>query len=50
MWPVFVVPRLRGDIVQYDISEPAHPKLAGRIWVGGSIRKGGPVKVGFPSI
>ncbi|KAK9915575.1 hypothetical protein WJX75_001008 [Coccomyxa subellipsoidea] len=36
---------LRGDIVQYDISDPEHPKLAGRLFVGGSIRKGGPVKV-----
>lgn len=39
------VPRLRGDIVQYDISDPAHPVLAGRLWVGGSIRQGGSVKV-----
>lgn len=36
---------LRGDINQYDISDPAHPKLAGRLFVGGSIVKGGPVKV-----
>lgn len=36
---------LRGDIAQYDISDPAHPKLAGRVWVGGSIRAGGSVKV-----
>lgn len=36
---------LRGDIVQYDISDPANPRLAGRVWVGGLIRKGGPLKV-----
>lgn len=36
---------LRGDIVQYDITDPAHPKVAGRVWVGGSLRKGGSVKV-----
>jgi selenium-binding protein 1 len=36
---------LRGDVCQYDISDPANPKLAGRVWLGGSIRKGGPVKV-----
>lgn len=26
-------------------SDPENPKLAGRLWLGGSIRKGGPVKV-----
>ena len=26
-------------------SNPAHPKLAGRIWLGGSVRRGGPVRV-----
>ncbi|KAK9814393.1 hypothetical protein WJX72_005141 [[Myrmecia] bisecta] len=42
---------LRGDLVQYDISDPENPKLAGRVWVGGSIRKGGGVKVlgGLPA-
>ena len=24
-----------GDIRQYDISDPAHPRLAGQIWLGG---------------
>ncbi|RMZ53473.1 hypothetical protein APUTEX25_003295 [Auxenochlorella protothecoides] len=24
---------LRGDIVQYDITDPEHPRLAGRVWV-----------------
>lgn len=31
---------LRGDIVQYDIQDPENPKLAGRVWVGGVIKKG----------
>lgn len=36
---------LHGDIRQYDISDPFNPKLVGRLFVGGSLRKGGPVKV-----
>ena len=36
---------LRGDLVQYDISDPAHPKLAGRLWLGGVARRGGAIKV-----
>ena len=36
---------LRGDIVQYDISDPRAPKLAGRLFVGGVIRKGGGLKI-----
>ncbi|KAG2442933.1 hypothetical protein HXX76_003009 [Chlamydomonas incerta] len=36
---------LRGDIVQYDISDPAKPKLAGRVWVGGLVHKDSPLKV-----
>jgi selenium-binding protein 1 len=34
-----------GDIRQYDISNPCAPKLVGQVWVGGSIVRGGPVKV-----
>uniref|UniRef100_A0A7S0RZN5 Methanethiol oxidase n=1 Tax=Chlamydomonas leiostraca TaxID=1034604 RepID=A0A7S0RZN5_9CHLO len=34
---------LRGDIVQLDITDPAHPKVAGRVFVGGSFRKGSAV-------
>jgi len=37
--------RLRGDIVQYNINDPENPKLAGRVWLGGCCRKGGPYKV-----
>jgi selenium-binding protein 1 len=36
---------LHGDIRQYDISDPSHPKLVGQLFVGGSVRQGGPVKV-----
>ncbi|KAI8468542.1 MAG: selenium binding protein [Monoraphidium minutum] len=38
---------LRGDLVCYDISDPAAPRLAGRVWLGGSIARGG--GVGVPS-
>ena len=37
--------RLRGDLVQLDISNPENPKVASRIWLGGVIRKGSPVEV-----
>jgi selenium-binding protein 1 len=30
---------LHGDIRQYDISDPAHPKLAGQVWCGGVLGK-----------
>ncbi|XP_062394305.1 methanethiol oxidase [Sardina pilchardus] len=36
---------LHGDIRQYDITDRRHPRLAGQIFLGGSIIKGGPVKV-----
>ena len=39
---------LRGDLVQYDISDPAHPRLASRIWLGGVARAGGAIKVTLP--
>ncbi len=42
---VTCIHRLRGDIVQYDITDPENPKLAGRVWLGGCCRKGGPYKV-----
>lgn len=35
---------LRGDLCQYDITDPHNPKLVARLWLGGSIRRGGPVK------
>ncbi|ARV57248.1 selenium-binding protein [Nostocales cyanobacterium HT-58-2] len=30
---------LHGDIRQYDISEPSHPKLTGQVWCGGLLGK-----------
>lgn len=31
---------LHGDIRQYDMIDPSHPRLAGRIWLGGLLGKG----------
>ena len=31
---------LHGDIRQYDVSDPAKPKLTGQIWLGGLLGKG----------
>ncbi|MBI2826442.1 MAG: selenium-binding family protein [Planctomycetia bacterium] len=31
---------LHGDIRQYDVSDPAKPKLAGQLWIGGVLGKG----------
>jgi methanethiol oxidase len=31
---------LHGDIRQYDVSDPAKPKLTGQVWVGGVMGKG----------
>jgi selenium-binding protein 1 len=30
---------LHGDLRQYDVSDPAHPKLTGRLWLGGVLGK-----------
>jgi selenium-binding protein 1 len=30
---------LHGDIRQYDVSDPAKPKLSGQLWIGGMIGK-----------
>ena len=30
---------LHGDIRQYDVSDPAHPKLCGQVWCGGVLRE-----------
>ncbi|MCH7540513.1 MAG: selenium-binding family protein [Proteobacteria bacterium] len=35
---------LHGDIRQYDISDPSHPKLTGQVWCGGLTGKAGEVK------
>jgi len=36
---------LHGDIRQYDITDPFHPKLVGQLFIGGSLVKGGGVKI-----
>ena len=35
---------LHGDLRQYDVSDPAHPKLTGQLWLGGLLGKGGAVQ------
>jgi len=35
---------LHGDLRQYDISDPAQPKLTGQLWLGGVIGKSGKVR------
>jgi selenium-binding protein 1 len=30
---------LHGDVRQYDVSDPSHPKLTGQVWLGGMIGK-----------
>lgn len=35
---------LQGDVRQYDISDPHHPKLAGQVYVGGVIGKAPPLR------
>jgi selenium-binding protein 1 len=32
---------LHGDLRQYDVSDPAKPKLTGQLWLGGVIKKSG---------
>lgn len=39
---------LHGDVRQYDVSDPANPKLAGRIWLGGLLGKPAPELGGKP--
>src|SRR5690606_11410146 len=34
---------LHGDVRQYDISDPARPRLVGQVWLGGELGKGGAV-------
>src|SRR5437764_10639035 len=33
-----------GDICQYDVSDPSHPRLTGQVWCGGLLGKGDPVQ------
>ncbi|UCD48725.1 MAG: hypothetical protein JSW27_14465 [Phycisphaerales bacterium] len=34
---------LHGDIRQYDITDPSHPKLTGQVWINGLLGKGGTI-------
>lgn len=36
---------LHGDVRQYDITDPAKPKLVGQVFLGGAILSDGKVKV-----
>jgi selenium-binding protein 1 len=35
---------LHGDVRQYDVSDPAKPKLTGQVWLGGKLGKGRDVR------
>jgi selenium-binding protein 1 len=35
---------LQGDLRQYDVSDPSHPRLTGQVWLGGLLGKGGQVQ------
>lgn len=35
---------LQGDVRQYDVSDPAKPRLAGQLYLGGQLGKGEPVR------
>ncbi|HLV81577.1 MAG TPA: selenium-binding family protein [Chthonomonadaceae bacterium] len=35
---------LHGDLRQYDVSDPSHPKLTGQLWLGGILGKADQVK------
>ena len=35
----------QGDIRQYDITDTAHPKLVGQVYIGGSAPRGGTVTI-----
>lgn len=36
---------LHGDVRQYDVTDPKHPRLVGQIFLGGSVQSDGPVTV-----
>ncbi|XP_047971653.1 selenium-binding protein 1-like isoform X2 [Salvia hispanica] len=42
---LYLVNWFHGDIRQYNIEDPANPRLVGQVWVGGIIKKGSPVVV-----
>lgn len=35
---------LHGDVRQYDISDPAHPRITGQVWCGGVLGKAGSLR------
>jgi len=35
---------LHGDLRQYDVSDPSHPRLTGQVWLGGLLGKAGEVQ------
>lgn len=35
---------LHGDVRQYDVSDPAHPKMTGQVWLGGLLGQAGDVQ------
>jgi selenium-binding protein 1 len=35
---------LHGDLRQYDVRDPAQPKLVGQLWLGGLLGKGGAIR------
>jgi selenium-binding protein 1 len=35
---------LQGDVRQYDVSDPANPRLTGKLWLGGLLGNGGAVQ------
>ncbi len=35
---------LHGDLRQYDVSDPARPRLTGQVWLGGVLGKGAPFR------
>ena len=44
---------MHGDLRQYDISDPTHPRLTGRRWLGGLLGKptdAGPELSGGPQM
>eukprot|EP00755_Sulcionema_specki_P029452 Sspe_Gene.1924::Locus_640_Transcript_1_1_Confidence_1.000_Length_1626::g.1924::m.1924/K17285/SELENBP1; selenium-binding protein 1 len=41
---MYVACWLHGDVRQYDITDPENAKLVGQVFIGGSMKRGGPVK------
>jgi len=41
---MYVACWLHGDVRQYDITDRRHPRLVGQAFIGGSLKRGGPVR------